>query len=94
MGGGTLLPMQMHCVCMNDGPTKPRVLVRSLIGLALAASLSAALSGCQKTLFAGQESRTQFDQHDRQQDQHPTDYVFDAFGQRHPNLRGRLLPRD
>lgn len=52
------------------------------------------VGGCQKELFANEDARTPFDSFDRRRSQEAVPYVFDPFGQRRPNLRQRLLPKD
>ena len=54
----------------------------------------AGVSGCGKTLMDPDEPRSQYEAFDRVRDQHVETYEFDAFGQRRPNLRRRLLPKD
>ncbi len=49
---------------------------------------------CQRQLFANEVARTPFDAYDKRRSQDAVPYVFDAFGQRRPNLRQRLLPKD
>jgi len=51
-------------------------------------------SGCRRTLFAGEPHRSPYDRHDQMLGEQAEPYVFDAFGQRRPNLRGRLAPKD
>jgi hypothetical protein len=52
-----------------------------------------ALAGCRKPLLAPDERRTQYDSYDHIRNQHAQQYVEDAFGERKPNLRGRLAPK-
>jgi len=52
-------------------------------------------SGCKtKPLLSPDHERSQFDRYDRSRDQYASQYVFDEFGRRRPNLSGRLLPRE
>jgi len=55
--------------------------------------LGAALfvGGCEDQLFPATEPRSQFDRFDAVRDRRAGQYVEDEFGNRHPNLRGRLL---
>jgi hypothetical protein len=53
----------------------------------------ASLSGCNTTPFAPREPRTQYDRYDQVRNQLAEPYVFDEFGRRRPNLRGRLSPK-
>ncbi len=52
------------------------------------------LPACQRSLFAGEESRSPFDSYDRRRGQEAASYVWDPFKQRKPNLRQRLLPKN
>jgi len=54
----------------------------------LAGGLSA---GCQDQLFPPNEPRSQYDRFDAVRDRRPEAYLEDEFGNRRPNLRGRLL---
>ena len=47
-------------------------------------------AGCSKPLFDPTQPRSQYDRYDRIRGQFAPQYVEDEFGQRHPNLRGRL----
>jgi len=49
------------------------------------------VSGCGKTLMGPDEPRSQYERFDRVRGQYVETYVFDAFGQRRPNLHYRLL---
>lgn len=51
--------------------------------------------GCKsKPLLSPDYERSQFDRYDRVRDQYASQYVFDEFGRRRPNLSGRLMPRE
>ncbi|MCA3006108.1 MAG: hypothetical protein IOD15_12225 [Phycisphaerales bacterium] len=66
-------------------------------GLVLAGVLSLAvlmLSGCVKPLLSPEEDRSQFDRYDAIRAQYAPQYIADEYGQRRPNLRARLGPRD
>ena len=52
------------------------------------------LGGCSNPLFPESEDRSQFAGYDRARDQTVPAYVEDAYGDRRPNLRGRLLTRE
>lgn len=52
--------------------------------------LVAGLVGCQEALFAEDEPRSQYDRFDAVRDQRAPTYVYDEFGNRRPNVRGRL----
>jgi hypothetical protein len=57
----------------------------------LAALAGAVCTGCQDQLFSPTEPRSQYDRFDAVRDRRATDTVEDEFGNRRPNLRGRLL---
>jgi hypothetical protein len=48
------------------------------------------MGGCQEPLFTPDQSRSQYDRFDTVRDQRAPSYVFDEFGNRRPNIRGRL----
>ena len=52
------------------------------------------LSGCAKPLFSPEDERTPFDRFDSVRNQFAQQEVFDEFGRKRPNLRGRLTPRN
>lgn len=66
---------------------------RSVVILA-AAFVALALGGCSRELFTGDPYRSQYDRYDQAQSQLAEDTVVDAYGNRRPNLRARLQPRD
>jgi hypothetical protein len=51
------------------------------------------LCGCAKPLFSPEDQRTQFDRFDAVRNQYEPQSFEDEYGQRRPNLRGRLLPK-
>jgi hypothetical protein len=61
----------------------------ALVGVLLLAGAGA--GGCQDQLFPTNEPRSQFDRFDAVRDKRAQQYVEDEFGNRKPNLRGRLL---
>lgn len=64
-------------------------------GLATLMALTAlAPAGCRKPLLSPDEERSQFDRYDAVRNQRAPQYVTDEFGRRHPDLKGRLLPKD
>jgi len=79
---------------MTRSLTTPRVTPSRIpcrwgvIGVALAL-----LAGCSKPLLSPEDSRTQYDRYDRSRNQYSPQYVEDEFGDRTPNLRGRLAPK-
>lgn len=50
-----------------------------------------ALSACQEPLFVKDEPRSQYDRSAAIRDRRAPDYLFDEFGARRANIRGRLL---
>ncbi len=67
---------------------------RSMLGLLAVVGVSWALGGCAKPLLSPDEPRTQFDRYDAVRSQYATQYVYDEYGKRKPNLRARLLPKE
>ena len=53
-----------------------------------------ALGGCEKPLLSESDERSPFDRYDTVRNQYAEQFVTDEFGQRRPNLRGRLAPKD
>lgn len=51
----------------------------------------ASLTGCQRNVFPENEPRSQYDRFDTVRDQRAQQFVYDEYGYRKPNLRGRLL---
>ena len=57
-----------------------------------ATAIGALLSmGCQEPLFTPDQPRSQYDRFDTVRDRRADSYVFDEFGNRRPNIRGRLV---
>lgn len=63
----------------------------SLAGLMLGGLM---LGGCVKPLLSPEEDRSQFDRYDAIRAQYAPQYIADEYGQRRPNLRARLGPRE
>ena len=72
------------------GPAPSRAVWFSVLFSAL---VLAAAPGCQKTLIRENDARTQYDRYDAQRNQLSEQWIVDEFGQRRPNLRGRLTPK-
>jgi len=72
-------------------PAAPRRAGRAL--LALAAIVLLALPACRDPLLTEQDQRSQYDRYDRVRNDYEQQYIIDEFGQREPNLRGRLSPK-
>jgi uncharacterized membrane protein len=51
----------------------------------------ASLTGCQRNVFPEDQPRSQYDRFDTVRDQRAQQFVYDEYGYRKPNLRGRLL---
>jgi hypothetical protein len=51
----------------------------------------ALITGCEQQLFSKDEPRSQYDRFDAVRDRRQPPEVEDEFGNKHPNLRGRLL---
>lgn len=69
---------------------------RVALGLATALAVQAAilaLGGCGKPLLSPTEPRSQYDRYDAIRAQRAQSFVFDEFGRRRPNLRGRLIEK-
>lgn len=71
----------------------PRTTTRGT-ALLLALLAGAALAGCERPLLSPDEERSQFDRYDAVRNQHAAQHTEDEFGQRIPNLRGRLSPKE
>lgn len=69
-------------------------LTRAAAGLLTLAVLVTASAGCSKVLFDPKKPRTQYDRYDRLRGDYAPQYIEDEFGQRRPNLRGRLRRRN
>jgi hypothetical protein len=67
--------------------------VRSLrvVRVLAAAGLCLALGACAKPLFHPDEPRSQYDRTDALRERRAPTYVYDDYGRRRPNIRGRLL---
>lgn len=61
--------------------------LRAIGGMMIGAVL---MAGCQEPLFTPDQARSQYDRFDTVRDQRAPSYVFDEFGNRRPNIRGRL----
>jgi hypothetical protein len=62
---------------------------RAAICITLA--LLAALPACQKPLFDARDPRSQYDRADAARNTRPEQFVMDEYGNRRPNIRGRLI---
>lgn len=64
-----------------------------LAGAACAGAVLLALQGCAKPLLSPTDERSPFDRYDAVRAQYAPQYVENEYGQREPNLRGRLSPK-
>jgi len=55
------------------------------------ACIAIALPACQKPLFDARDPRSQYDRTDSVRNTRPEQFVFDEYGSRRPNIRGRLI---
>jgi hypothetical protein len=62
-----------------------------VVGILSLAVAAMAAGGCQKPLFAENDVRSQYDRFDAVRDRRAPTWVFDEYGARRPNLRGRVL---
>lgn len=69
-----------------------RVVV-GIVWVTSAAVLAVAPGGCAKPLLSPGDVRTPYDPYDAVRNQRAPQYIEDEFGQRRPNLRGRLAPK-
>ncbi|MEZ6241526.1 MAG: hypothetical protein R3B57_00630 [Phycisphaerales bacterium] len=76
---------------MDDTPSRrPRRALKITVILALAALAG----GCSKSPLAADGVRSQFDRYDRTRYEDVPAFTENEFGERTPNLRGRLLRVD
>ena len=68
--------------------------IASLFALLAAAALAPTLAGCAKPLLSPDEPRSQYDRSDRLRGRSAPPYLTNEFGDRKPNVRGRLLGGD
>jgi hypothetical protein len=62
-----------------------------VVGILSLAVAAMAAGGCQTPLFAENDVRSQYDRFDAVRDRRAPTWVFDEYGARRPNLRGRVL---
>jgi hypothetical protein len=67
---------------------------RAAFILPAAALFSVAPAGCSTPLLSPDQPRSQYDRYDAVRAQHASQYKEDEFGQRKPNLRARLIPKE
>lgn len=66
--------------------TRPRTLTPVIVAMCVCV-----LSACQEPLYITGEPRSQYDKNAAIRDRRAPDYIYDEFGARRPNIRGRLL---
>ncbi len=72
--------------------TSPRSCTRLRIVTPVVVALCVCvLSACQDPLYITGEPRSQYDKNAAIRDRRAPDYIYDEFGARRPNIRGRLL---
>lgn len=76
---------------MRAVPSRSSI-TRAASALAGAAILALALPGCVRPLFPKDEVRSQYETYDLVRNQYEPDYIYDEYGRKTPNLRGRLGP--
>lgn len=81
----------MKALRPNSGVLSHRDMPCGLACVIVCAVAMGMLPGCADPLFGPNKPRSQYDRFDAIRDQHAVPYVFDEFGQRRPNIRGRLL---
>ncbi len=62
-----------------------------LATLLLAALALGSVAGCSAPLLTPEEPRSQYDRNDMIRGRRAPSYVYDRYGDRKPNIRGRLL---
>lgn len=62
-----------------------------VVGIGSALLMGAGLVGCYEPVFREDEARSQYDRFDAVREQRAPQYFFDEYGNRKPNIRGRLL---
>ncbi len=71
-----------------------RTPLRLVVGLGSALLMGAMLGGCYEPVFREDEARSQYDRFDAVREQRAPQYYYDEYGNRKPNIRGRLLDSD
>ncbi|MFO0832239.1 MAG: hypothetical protein U0637_10415 [Phycisphaerales bacterium] len=65
---------------------------RSVLVAALwVVGVAGVVAGCQRPLWEKDAPRSQYDRTAAIRDRRAPDYIYDEFGARRPNIRGRLL---
>lgn len=71
-------------------PRARRLAPLTLLFAALATALGG-LTACQQPLFDARDPRSQYDRADAARNTRPEQFVMDEYGNRRPNIRGRLI---
>ena len=74
---------------MRQHPNKTRLTIGASALLFVSAVI--ALAGCRAPLFPDNEPPSQFERVDALRGREPSQFVYDEFGRRRPNIRGRLI---
>lgn len=59
--------------------------------MVLAMAAVAGLSACNKTVLRPDDVRSPYDRYERSRAERADPYLYDEYGRRTPNLRGRLI---
>jgi hypothetical protein len=78
---------------MNGLSAKVRVAAQAC-GVPLVLAALTALPACQRPLFDPNEGRSQYDRYDGIRAQYAPQFIENEYGQRIPNLRARLSPKE
>lgn len=65
--------------------------VRFVLLFAALAAAVGGLTACQQPLFDARDPRSQYDRTDAARNTRPEQFVMDEYGNRRPNIRGRLI---
>ena len=72
-------------------PTRARRAHHLALLLIALSTAAAALTACQQPLFDARDPRSQYDRADAARNTRPEQFVMDEYGNRRPNIRGRLI---
>lgn len=68
--------------------------IRFTLALLTAGAALGALQACEKAILQETDERSPYDRYDAVRNQRAAQYAENEFGQKRPNLRARLLPKD
>lgn len=75
----------------EPAPSRIRLTLRAAAPWAAAAVFACVLGGCSDPLLTPDEPRSQFDRTDMVRGRRAPTYVYDQYGTRKSNIRGRLV---